>query len=75
VLAPEAIDEPFGRDGLIRPEQQQGQQRALIPPRERDGPSFVEHLERAEDPELQHAPVVTEVSGREKGRNYALAGG
>ena len=54
MLAPELVDEPLGRDRLVRPQEQQRQQRALVPAAERHGPLPVEDLERAEDPELQH---------------------
>ncbi len=59
VLAPQLVDQPLRRDGLVRAQEQQRQDRALVPPAQRDGRSVVEHLERAEDPELEHSPVVT----------------
>ena len=54
VLAPELIDETLGRDRLVRPQEQQRQQRALVSAAERHGRALVEHLERTEDPELEH---------------------
>ena len=54
MLAPELVDEALGGDGLVRPEQQERQERALVPAAERHSFLPVEDLEGAEDPELQH---------------------
>jgi hypothetical protein len=65
MLTPELVDEALGGDGLVRPEQEQGQERALIPAAERNGCLPVENLEGTEDPELQHCiRVVTGITGR-----------
>jgi len=54
MLAPELVDKALGRDGLVRPEQQHGQERALVSPAQRDRHLPVEDLEGTEDPELEH---------------------
>jgi hypothetical protein len=54
MLSPELVDETLRRDRLVRPQQEQRQQRALVPAAERHGCLPVEHLERAEDAEFQH---------------------
>lgn len=61
MLAPELIDETFSRDRLVRPQEQQRQQRALVATAERQCLLPVAHLEGTEDPELEHC--VTVVTG------------
>ena len=57
-LAPEIVNEPVGRDDFARPQRECGQQRALLPARQRNHALAVAHLEHAEEPNL-HCLVVT----------------
>ena len=61
MLSPELIDETLSRDWLVRPQEQQRQQRALVATAERQYLLPIAHLEGTEDPELQH--YVTVVTG------------
>ena len=61
MLSPELIDETLSRDRLVRPQEQQRQQRALVATAERQCLLPVAHLEGTEDPELEHC--VTVVTG------------
>ena len=58
MLAPELIDEALRRDRLVGVQEQDREQRSLIPSAERNGLLPVEHLEGAEDPELEHFALV-----------------
>ena len=52
-LAPDPVDEPVGGDGLVRNEQELGEQRPRPRPPERHGHAVVaEHLQRPQQPEL-----------------------
>jgi hypothetical protein len=51
-LAPQLVDEPLGRDHLIRMQQQQHQQRALLAPAERKRAVLLGHFQRTEKPEF-----------------------
>ncbi len=56
ILAPDRVDQPFGRDGAIRAEEQEREHRTGPPAAERDRlAAVVDHLERPEQPEL-HDP-------------------
>jgi hypothetical protein len=57
-LAPQIGDEPIGRDHFARPQRERGQQRALLPARQRNHAFAVTHLEHAEEPNL-HSLFVT----------------
>ena len=48
-VAPELVDHALRREGLVGVDEQQGEQRSLTAPAERDGAPGVDHLERAED--------------------------
>jgi hypothetical protein len=61
MFTPELTDETLGRDRLVHPQEQQRQQRALVPAAERQWLLPVAHLEGTEDPELEHC--VTVVTG------------
>ena len=52
-LAPELVDEPIGRDRLVRVEQQHGEKRALLPPTEGERPLTGDDLERPEEAEVE----------------------
>src|SRR5581483_6748133 len=56
---PERVDQPVGRDDPAGVEEEQSEQRPLLRSAERKRASPGDHLERAEDPELEHAQVVT----------------
>ena len=51
-LAPQRVHDPVGGQHLVRMQEQQREQRPAAAAAERDDPSLVEHLERAEDAEL-----------------------
>jgi hypothetical protein len=51
-LAPELVDQAVARHELVRVEQEQGEQSAVVAGADRDRPFAVDDLERAEDPEL-----------------------
>ena len=57
-LAPEVGDQPVGGDGLAGPQCQRGQERTLLPPRQRNDPVGAPQLERAEQADV-HGRVVT----------------
>ena len=59
LTGPERVDQAVGRDDAAGVEQEQGEQRALLRAAERDHLSVDRHLERAQDPELDHLLVVT----------------
>ena len=59
VLTPELVDEALGREGLVCPQEQECQEGTLISAAELHRRAFVQHLERTEDSELEHASVVT----------------
>ena len=54
VVAPESVDEPIPRDDAIALEQEQGEERTLLDPAEREQTSFLRHLQRPENSELDH---------------------
>ena len=58
VVAPELVDQAVGGDDLVRVQQQDRQQRALLDPAERERAIVLGHLERAKEPEfhLGHLP-------------------
>ena len=56
LLAPEQVDETVGRDDLPVVHEQRREERALPLASEVDRAAVEESLERAEDPELTHAP-------------------
>ena len=58
MFSPQLVDEALRRDRLVDPQEQQSRH-TLVAPAERDGRPVVEHLERSEDPELEHVTVVT----------------
>ncbi len=49
---PEVGDEPVGRDDLTGAKRQSGEQRTLLPARQRDDPVAVPDLQRAEEADL-----------------------
>jgi hypothetical protein len=51
-VVPELLDEPVGRDGLARVQEQEREQCPLPAAAEGDVPVAVTHLERSEDPEI-----------------------
>src|SRR5205823_5198543 len=55
VGAPEVVDEPIGRDDLVRPRQQQGEQRPLTLASEGERPFAIDGLQGAKDPELHRS--------------------
>ncbi len=57
-FAPEVGNEPVGRDDLTGAQRQSGEQRTLLPARQRDDPVAVPDLQRAEEADL-HRRVVT----------------
>ena len=57
-FAPEVGNEPVGRDHLTGAKRQRGEQRTLLPARQRDDPVAVPDLQRAEEADL-HRRVVT----------------
>jgi hypothetical protein len=59
VLAPELVDEALARDGLVRAQEQQCQQRTLVAAAERQRQAVLDYLQRPQDPELEPSPVVT----------------
>ena len=61
-IPPELVDERVSRHDGARAQQQEREQRTLKWPAERHGRLIVEHLERAQDPELEHSSVVTPVT-------------
>ncbi len=65
---PELLDQLIGGDDLARPQQQQGEERPLLLARQRHRLAVGEHLQRPEDPELQHVRVVTPSSPVSKPR-------
>ena len=52
-VAPERVDHAVARDDLVRAQQQQSEQRTLLPAAERERLSLGRHLERPENPELE----------------------
>src|SRR4051794_39013164 len=60
LLAPDRADEELRRDDLAGPEEQDGQDRPVLLPAERQRLAVVgDDLERAEQPEFRHKTVVT----------------
>ncbi|HET6601516.1 MAG TPA: hypothetical protein VFG57_06085 [Gaiella sp.] len=53
---PEVIDQPVARDELVRAEQEHREERSWLRRVERDDATFVDHLDRSEDPELHRSP-------------------
>jgi hypothetical protein len=51
-LAPELVHQPFGRDGLVGLQEEQGEQCTLLAAAKRDRAAAVAHLQRAEDEEF-----------------------
>ena len=60
--SPELVDEPAGRDDLVRAREQQGEERALPRAAERECPTSLDNLERSKDPELHAASPLTTLS-------------
>ncbi len=58
-IAPDVVDQAVARDDLVRMQDEQRQERALLRPAQRRDAAVVFDLERAEDPEL-HARVLAE---------------
>src|SRR5215210_7437161 len=56
-FGPELVDDLLDRNDLVRAQQEQRQQSALLAPAERQGAFPVVHLERAEYPEVHGAPL------------------
>jgi hypothetical protein len=56
-LAPELVDQPLDRDGLVRMEQQDAEQRALLRRVKCDRAGVVRDVQRPENPEL-HTSVL-----------------
>ena len=62
-LAPQLVHDPVARDDLVRAQQQQRQQRALLGRAEQDGHTVDRRLERPQQPKLHHlASSLTELS-------------
>jgi hypothetical protein len=53
LVAPHVLDESIGRDGLVRVEDEDGEQRALPGAAERDGAPVDVHGQRPENPDLE----------------------
>ena len=53
LVAPELVDQAVNRNDLVRPQQEDGEQRTLLRSSERQDTSTVSDLERAEKPEVQ----------------------
>jgi len=56
-LAPQLVDQPVRGERLVGVQQQQGEQRSLPAPAERNRPALVEDLERTEDVEVHEGWV------------------
>jgi hypothetical protein len=54
LLAPHLVDQPLGRDRLVCPQEQEGEHGALISAADRDRNALRRHLERSQDPEVEH---------------------
>ena len=61
-LAPELVDQPVARDGLVRLQEEDREERALLPRAERDEAVAVANLDRPEDPEV-HALILAPLPG------------
>src|SRR5439155_26064853 len=57
VLAPELLDEPVGGDDLVRVQEEDGQERALLASAEPERSVLLDDLQRAEYPKL-HCPAL-----------------
>lgn len=55
-ISPQPIDQAVSRDGFVLVEEEDGQGRPLFRTAEREGPVAVQHLERAQNAELQESP-------------------
>jgi hypothetical protein len=64
LVSPDAVDQPLGRDDLVRVEQEQREHRTPLRASERHAPLAVEHLERTEDPELHGGHATTRIGPR-----------
>jgi hypothetical protein len=53
LLTPELVDQAVARDDLVRPHEQDGEQRTLMRAADPEPAPVSEHLERAEDAELE----------------------
>jgi hypothetical protein len=54
IVTPEGVDDPIGRDDLVRMEQQQCEESAKPRPVQWDGDAVLHHLQRPQDAELDH---------------------
>ena len=61
-LAPELVDQPVARDGLVRPQEEHREERTLLPGPERYEAAAVANLDRPEDPEV-HALILAPLPG------------
>src|SRR5438067_291476 len=70
-LAPQIVDQPAARDDLVRVQEEEGEQGALLGPAERERATLIERLQRPQDPELHLHPRVegnTVLSSVNRGR-------
>ncbi|MGH3020391.1 MAG: hypothetical protein ACRDNR_09550 [Gaiellaceae bacterium] len=61
------MDETVAGDGLVRPQEQERQQHLLLSGPDRDHPTVVPHLQRAQDPELHRIIVAPSPSPYQPG--------
>ena len=61
-VAPELVDQPVARDGLVRLQEEHREERALLPRPERHEAVAVANLDRPEDPEV-HALILAPLPG------------
>ena len=75
--APELVDQPVGAERLVRVEQEQREEGALLPPPERDDAALVEDLEWTEDVEVHGSgsQAVRSNLPRSQGARQACEGG
>jgi hypothetical protein len=64
LAAPQAIDQAVPRDHLIRMQQEEREEGALLRPTQRYGPVAIPHLERAQQQKLHAAPRPAVAGGR-----------
>ena len=57
-VAPEFVDQPVARDDLVRVQQEDHEEGALLRPTDRDDSAVLPDLERPEKPELQLPPAI-----------------
>ena len=64
LVRPELVDELFARDDLVRVDEEQGEDAALLAPADVEHALPVDDLERAEDPKVHVLPRVSSRSRR-----------